>query len=40
MAVWRDWAHDVTGQAIDAGHFIPEERPAETLAALRAFHLG
>ena len=39
LAIWRDWADDVTGQAIDAGHFIPEERPAETLAALRAFFL-
>jgi haloacetate dehalogenase len=39
LAVWRDWADDVRGQAIDAGHFIPEERPAETAAALRAFFL-
>ncbi|RYG00430.1 MAG: alpha/beta hydrolase, partial [Caulobacteraceae bacterium] len=39
LAIWRDWAGDVTGRAIDAGHFIPEERPAETLAALRAFFL-
>lgn len=39
LAIWRDWADDVTGQAIDAGHFIPEERPADTLAALRAFFL-
>ena len=38
LAIWRDWADDVTGQAIDSGHFIVEERPAETLAALRAFH--
>ncbi|HEX5378123.1 MAG TPA: alpha/beta hydrolase [Phenylobacterium sp.] len=40
LAVWREWADDVTGQAIDCGHFIPEERPAETLAALRSFFLG
>ena len=40
LAIWRDWADDVTGQAIDAGHFVPEERPAETLAALRAFFLS
>ena len=38
LAVWRDWADDVTGQALDCGHFIVEERPAETLAALRRFH--
>lgn len=40
LAIWRDWADDVQGHAIDAGHFIPEERPAETLAALRAFFLS
>jgi haloacetate dehalogenase len=40
LALWREWANDVTGQAIDSGHFIPEERPAETLAALRGFFLG
>lgn len=39
MAVWRDWADDVRGEMIDAGHFIPEERPAETVAALRGFFL-
>lgn len=39
MALWRDWAVDVTGQSIEAGHFVPEEKPAETLAALRAFFL-
>jgi haloacetate dehalogenase len=37
LEVWRGWAVNVQGQAIDSGHFIPEERPAETLAALRAF---
>jgi len=37
LGLWRDWADDVTGQAIDCGHFIPEEKPAETLAALRGF---
>jgi haloacetate dehalogenase len=37
LAVWREWASDVRGQAIDCGHFLPEEKPAETLAALRDF---
>jgi haloacetate dehalogenase len=37
VEVWRTRARDVTGQPIDAGHFLAEERPAETLAALRAF---
>ena len=38
LAIWREWASDVRGQAVDCGHFIPEEKPAETLAALRGFH--
>src|SRR3954462_10294670 len=38
VEIWRHWAVDVTGSAIDSGHFMVEERPAETLAALRAFH--
>jgi len=38
LEVWRAWADDVTGEALDCGHFLPEERPAETAAALRAFH--
>ena len=37
LAVWRDWARDVTGRALDCGHYVPEERPEETLAELRAF---
>jgi haloacetate dehalogenase len=38
LAVWRGWADDVTGGPIDSGHFMVEERPAETLAAVLAFH--
>jgi len=38
LAVWRGWADDVTGAALDCGHFLAEEMPAETLAALLAFH--
>lgn len=37
LGVWSDWASDLTGQALDCGHFVPEEKPAETLAALRGF---
>ncbi|WP_293907217.1 alpha/beta hydrolase [Phenylobacterium sp.] len=37
LAIWREWAPDVRGQALDCGHFIPEEKPEETLALLRAF---
>lgn len=36
-AVWRRWADDVRGRALDCGHFLPEEAPAETYAELRSF---
>jgi len=37
LSVWRDWADDVRGGPIDSGHFMAEEAPDETYAALRAF---
>jgi haloacetate dehalogenase len=37
LALWRSWADDVRGQAIRGGHFLPEEAPEETAAALRDF---
>jgi haloacetate dehalogenase len=37
LAQWRKVARNVTGRAIDCGHFIPEEAPAETLAAITEF---
>ncbi len=37
LEIWREWTIDVQGQAIDCGHYIPEEAPAETAAALRTF---
>jgi haloacetate dehalogenase len=37
LAVWRDHADNVTGQAVDSGHFLPEEAPEETCRALRGF---
>jgi haloacetate dehalogenase len=36
-AQWRRVARDVRACAVDCGHFVPEERPRETLAAIRAF---
>lgn len=36
-AVWAEYATDVRGSAIGAGHFLVEERPAETLRELSAF---
>jgi haloacetate dehalogenase len=35
--VWRGWADNVEGRALDSGHYIPEEAPEETLAEVRAF---
>ena len=37
LATWRERAADVRGHALDCGHFLPEEVPAETAAALREF---
>lgn len=37
LAVWRDYADDVTGQAIDCGHFLPEEAAETTLSAMEHF---
>ena len=36
-AVWRDWADSVEGHGIDCGHYLAEEAPDETLAALEPF---
>jgi haloacetate dehalogenase len=36
-ATWRERASNVSGKALPAGHFLPEELPDETLAELRAF---
>jgi haloacetate dehalogenase len=38
LEVWRGWADDVVGAAVEGGHFFPEENPAATLDALRRFH--
>jgi haloacetate dehalogenase len=37
LTVWRGWAADVRGTAVDAGHFLVEERPAEVLGLLAGF---
>jgi haloacetate dehalogenase len=36
-ALWRERATDVRGQAVPGGHFLPEESPEETFAALDSF---
>ncbi len=37
LAVWRQWATDVVGMAVDSGHFVAEENPEATLLALIPF---
>ena len=37
LAVWRQWADDVRGHSLPCGHYIPEELPSETEAALGEF---
>lgn len=37
LAIWRGKARDVRGGALPCGHFLPEEAPQETLAALLDF---
>jgi len=37
IALWRAWCDEVQGRPLDAGHFFPEEIPAETAEALNRF---
>ena len=37
LGVWKRYAADVRGQALGGGHFLAEERPDDTLAALQEF---
>jgi len=37
LGIWREWADDVGGRAIDAGHYLAEERPDDVLGELRGF---
>ena len=37
LAEWRAVAQDVRGHAVPGGHYLPEEAPQETLAALQGF---
>lgn len=40
LAAWRPFADDLRGAPIDSGHFLPEENPEATLAALVPFLKG
>jgi len=37
IEVWKKWAKNVQGFSIDCGHFIPEERPEETVNYIKNF---
>lgn len=39
-SVWRDYADDVIGSAAPSDHYVPEEAPEFTIAALRAFFVA
>jgi haloacetate dehalogenase len=40
LGVWREHAENVSGQGLASGHFLPEEAPEETYAALHGFFSG
>ena len=37
LAIWREYATNVDGYALPCGHYLPEEAPEETAAALLEF---
>lgn len=37
LEVWRPWAPEVSGQGMDTSHFVVEDEPEQTAAALAAF---
>jgi haloacetate dehalogenase len=40
LAIWSEYAQNVCGHSVPNGHFLPEESPRETLAALLEFFGG
>ena len=37
LAIWREWADQVQGRAMDRGHYLAEEKPDELAAELGQF---
>lgn len=37
LNVWKEYALDVSGEALDCGHFVPEEKPKEVSQKLKEF---
>ena len=40
LQVWREYATDVRGHSLPCGHYLAEESPDDTYAALKTFLLG
>ncbi len=38
LDVWKSWAPDLRGKALECGHYLAEEQPEATAAELLAFH--
>jgi haloacetate dehalogenase len=37
VGIWRAWADEVRGRALECDHYFAEEAPEETYSELRAF---
>jgi haloacetate dehalogenase len=37
LAIWKNWATQVTGESVEAGHFMREEAPEATQKAILRF---
>jgi len=37
LSVWKEYAATVSGEALNCGHFLPEERPDEVIESLTRF---
>jgi haloacetate dehalogenase len=37
LGIWRQWAPHVHGQAMQGGHFFPEENPEDTVVVVKRF---
>ncbi len=40
LDTWKKWATNVSGAPVDSGHFLTEENPDATAAALMDFFAG
>ena len=37
LGIWRQWAPHAQGQAMEGGHFFPEENPGDTVVVVKQF---